>query len=301
VVVQKRGSLLVGWNDGALTSEGKFLAEDAWDCDQEGGDEEDTHDDEGKDPLESNGVGEELTNTNRGCQDAQCKAHGIILVGNKEEKSIDQNTPDEDIRHYSCCQGVGIGSNGTVPVQGNKRPCQWSRNDRDVNESWVGVVAEVKGRQVEEVENQDQLRPNIVATHEQHHECKVEEVADDKVTSYTGGCVDIVGIGGEEGPDISDLQDEEDNPVEGGDDLVLSERSVVSSVDSPDGVAPALHIITWCVEGVVESGDYEKEPGESGQDLISPDRLGGVGLASCERVEVGPSHFGVFCCSDGSK
>jgi hypothetical protein len=41
----------------------------------------------------------------------------------------------------------------------------------------------------------------------------LEEVADYEMASYTGSRVDIVDIAGEEGPDISDLQDEEDNPM----------------------------------------------------------------------------------------
>jgi len=66
VVVQKRGSFLVCRNDRALTSEGEFLSEDTGNCDHEGGNEENTHNDEGEDPLEGDGVSEELANANGG-------------------------------------------------------------------------------------------------------------------------------------------------------------------------------------------------------------------------------------------
>jgi len=153
-------------------------------------------------------------------------------------------------------------------------------------------VPEVEGGQIEEVDNEDQLSPNIVTTNEQHDEGKEQEVADDEVASYTGGSVDIVGIGGEEGPDISDLKNEENNPVNGGDDGVLSERSVIQLVDSPDCMAGFLLIIPWYIERIVEGSDEEKEPGESTEELVSPNGLDCMRLASCKRVQVASSHFG---------
>ena len=174
-------------------------------------------------------MSEELTDANGGGQNTQLKAHGVVLdtvswaqrtstrtdlVCHEEEKSIGQDTPDEEVRNNACYKGMSIDSDSTVPVQSNKSPCQRSRNNGDVDESWVGVVAEVERGQVEEVDNQDQFSPDIVTADEEHDECKEEEVVDDEVASYTSGCIDIVGIGGEEGPDISDLRDEEKEPLQ---------------------------------------------------------------------------------------
>lgn len=53
---------------------------------------------------------------------------------------------------------------------------------------------------------------------------------------------------------------------------------------TPDGVAPFLHIIGRGVEGVVEAGKDEQQPGQSGEDLVSPNRFGWMGLASCEGI-----------------
>jgi hypothetical protein len=108
---------------------------------------------------------------------------------------------------------MGIDCDSTIPVQSNKCPSQWSRDNRDVDKSRVCVVTEVEGGQVEEVDDEDQLSPAKVTADEQHDKCEEEKVADNEVASYTGSSVDIVGIGGEEGPDISDLQDEENDPV----------------------------------------------------------------------------------------
>jgi hypothetical protein len=35
-------------------------------------------------------------------------------------------------------------------------------------------------------------------------------------------------------------------------------------------MAPLLHIIVWCVEGVVNGGDDKHKPGDYSQDLVSP-------------------------------
>jgi hypothetical protein len=80
VVVQQRCTLLVSRNDLTLTSEAELLSEDTWDGDQQGSDEKNSHDDEGEDPLESNGLCEELSNSERSGQDAQSKAHSVVLL-----------------------------------------------------------------------------------------------------------------------------------------------------------------------------------------------------------------------------
>jgi len=143
VVIQKRSSLLVGWYDVLISSEANFLAKDAWNGDDQSGKEEDSHDDEGKDPLKGNGSGKELPNSESSCQDAKCEAHGIVLEDNEEEQAVNQDTPNCDIGKDARCQVMGVHSNGTIPVQGNKCPCQWPRNDWDVDESWVGIMSEV--------------------------------------------------------------------------------------------------------------------------------------------------------------
>ena len=81
MVVQKRSSLLIGWNYGTFSSEREFLAKNARNCDDQGGEEEDTHDDEGEDPLNCNGMGEELANANGSRQDAQFEAYSVVLQG----------------------------------------------------------------------------------------------------------------------------------------------------------------------------------------------------------------------------
>jgi len=87
VVIQERGSFLVRRH--SVSSEADLLAKDAWDSDDKGAEEQSSHDRKGKDPLESDDLSQELTNTEGSCQDTECKANGIVLESNEEEETID--------------------------------------------------------------------------------------------------------------------------------------------------------------------------------------------------------------------
>jgi len=213
-VVQKRGSLLIRWNNSTLTSETDFLAKDTWYGDDKGRKEENTHDDKGKDPLECKGLCEELSDTEGGSEDAERESHGVILVCNQEETSIDQDTPDGDVRYYASCQVMGIDGDGAIPVQSNECPCKRPTCGWDVDESRMCVVAEIEGRQVEEIDDQNHLSPDEVSANKQHDKGKLQEVVKDEVTSDTSGSLNIVIVIREEVPHVTDLEEEEGEPVE---------------------------------------------------------------------------------------
>lgn len=78
-VIQEWSSLLVCWNNTLVASEAKLLAENTWNGNAKGSDEKDAHDDECKDPLEGDGLREELANTKRSSQNAECETHGVVL------------------------------------------------------------------------------------------------------------------------------------------------------------------------------------------------------------------------------
>lgn len=75
-IIQKRSSLAVL----SVMGRTNLLSEEAWDGNNEGCEEENCHNGEGKDPLEGNGPGEELTNSKRSAEDAESESHGIILL-----------------------------------------------------------------------------------------------------------------------------------------------------------------------------------------------------------------------------
>lgn len=62
-----------------IASPRKLLAKDAWDGNCQCGDEQDSHDGEGEDPLERDGLGEELADTERGAEDGEGESHRVVL------------------------------------------------------------------------------------------------------------------------------------------------------------------------------------------------------------------------------
>lgn len=99
-----------------------------------------------------------------------------------------------------------------LPVQSNESPSQRSSNGRDMDSTSIGVVAEVEGRQVEEIDDQDNLRPEEVSPNKQHYPGELQEIVEDEVASDTGRSLDVVAILGEEVPDVCELGDEESEP-----------------------------------------------------------------------------------------
>lgn len=100
---------------------------------------------------------------------------------------------------------------GAIPVDGHESPCQGSGDDGGVDEARIGVVAEGKGGEVVEVDDQDDLSPGEVSAGEEHNEGEVKEIVQDKVRAYSGGSVDLLEVTGEEVENITDLQDEQDH------------------------------------------------------------------------------------------
>jgi len=208
-----------------VSAEAELLAKDARNRNQQGADEQNTHDSECKDPLQGNDLDEELTDTKCSCENGKTEAHGIVLVDDEEEHSIDQNTPDgnigEDTRDRTSC----VDSDSTIPVQGDESPSQWSRNSGDVNQTGMGRVAEVQEGQIEEVEDQDDLSPDKVSSNEEHDECELKEVIEDEVGTNSSSSLDMGGGIGEEVPHVCDLEEEQSEPVERQDNLIQEERS----------------------------------------------------------------------------
>jgi len=150
--------------------------------------------------------------------------------------------------------------------------------------SSVGVVAEVKGGKVEEINDKDDFRPEEVTTNEEHDPAELEEIVEDEVASNTGSGLNMIAILGEEVPHVSDLGKEESEPVERSHQSVQGKRSRKSLVLTPDGISPMLLIIVGVGEGIVDTGDDDQDVTENSQDFVSPDGLNIVGFAFSEGV-----------------
>lgn len=139
-------------------------------------------------------------------------AQDTNLEGDEEEESVDKDTPDGYIGKNAAKQTLSVEGNSSVPVQSNECPGQGSGDSWEVDKAGRGRVAEVERRQVEEVDDQDQLSPNEVGSDKEHDESEMEEVVEDEVAA-NGRCgLDMVGVGREQVPDVASLEHKEHNP-----------------------------------------------------------------------------------------
>lgn len=231
---------------------------------------------------------EELGNSNCGSKDAKREAHGVILVDDDEEESVGENGPDEDISKDTGNQMMGVGDHqSTIPVDCDKGPGQGCGHNRRMNKPGVRVVAEVKRGEVDEVEHQDNLGPVKVRADKEHDKCEMEEVVEDEVASNAGGSVNDVRVAREEVANVTSLENEQDNPVDGSDDWVQSESSAVHVVLLPDLSVSRVAII-GTVEGVIDSDNEGQDPGNKGKDLVGKDCAVGVGVPLHEGIVLLP-------------
>lgn len=230
-------------------------------------------------------MSQELSNTKRGTQNGQAVAHRVVLVGDQEKHAIDQNAPDGNVGQNSCGQRVCIDHDGTVPVESDESPGQRSRDDGQVDKAWVCWMAEVKGRQIEEVDNQEQLCPPEVRTYEEHDEAELEKVAEDEVGAHTRCSSDEIGVLGEQMPDVADLEDEEDNPVDGHNDAVHAEACVVVAILTPYTALVGM-VIMRGVEDIVEGAEDNQEPREDSEDLVGNDLVLGMRFTLREGIDL---------------
>jgi hypothetical protein len=78
-----------------------------------------------------------------------------------------------------------------TPVQGYKVPCQRTAHDGNMDEFGRRTVLEVRSRQVEEIDDEQQFRKPEVAADPKMDESEDEEVVEDKVRSYRCGSFNI--------------------------------------------------------------------------------------------------------------
>jgi hypothetical protein len=254
----------------------------------DGLDEQNRHDDKGKDPLQGNDLAQELGNANGRGQDAEGETHGEVLVNGDEERAKAKNRPDENVAKDPSDQvGRVVHHDGAVPVNGNECPGQRRRHGGRMDESRVRVVAEVERGQVDKVEDEHDLGPEEVGADKEHDPSKVEKVVDDEVAPNAGRGVDMLGALGEEVGDVAELEDKERNPEDVGNDAVHGEGARVESVLIPDAPAESEAIVRL-VGGVVDRRDDGQDPGEDGEDLVGDDGVCAVRLPLGEGVILVP-------------
>lgn len=157
----------------------------------------------------------ELSHAQGGRQQAEPEAHGVVLVGNEKEEAVGEERPDKDVGHDSGSNSNVGHHDGAVPVEGHKCPGERARDNGDVDKARVRGVAEGERREIEEVDNEDNLCWEEVGTHKEHHKGKVEEVVEDKMRATGAGGVDLADIASKEVEDVADLRDKQNDAGDG--------------------------------------------------------------------------------------
>ena len=174
------------------------------------------------------------------------------LVNEDIEEPKAKNGPDENVAQNSRNEVSWVWHHqGTIPEDGDIGPCQRCGAHGSVNESRVGVVSSVQRRQIEEVDHENKFSPVEVRADKEHNKGKVEQVVQDKVAANAGCGIDEILVGGEEVADVAALQDEQDNPEDGGDHLVEGEGGGIELVLVPDALADVVPVVRG-MEGVVD-------------------------------------------------
>jgi hypothetical protein len=190
---------------------------------------------------------------------------------------------------------------GAVPEQHEEGKSQRHGRNGKMDQSRGGRVAEVDRSQLEEVDDQNYLRPDRVRADPEHDPGEVEDVEpvrlvavlqqrvdniQDEVASDRGGRVDGRLIAAEQVPDVDQLQEPKRNPVDADKDVAQGERGDVGVALAEDGVV--VLAIFGGVAGVVERGNELQQERQKSQDPVAGDvaasalDIAGKGVG-CER------------------
>lgn len=175
--------------------------------------ERDAEDDEGEDPLQSDDLDRELRNGQGQCQQSHGGAEGVVLECDEAESREDQEVPDEDVGHDASGKSMRVNHRRAVPEEGDKAPCEWAGDGRDMNQQRGGSMVEIEEQIVEEVDHKDEFALPEVAAGPEHDVCPDEEVVQDEVAADIRGGRGERAVGREKLAHIADLSDEKDDPV----------------------------------------------------------------------------------------
>jgi hypothetical protein len=115
------------------------------------------------------------------------KTHSVVLVRRKEKHSISQPSPYEHIGDNPTHQMRRVERYSAHPIQRNKVPSQRARNSTDMDCTRCSRVAEVRERQVEEVDHKEEFSEPEVAAHPEVDEAEEKQVGRDIVAADVGG------------------------------------------------------------------------------------------------------------------
>lgn len=156
---------------------------------------------------------------------------------------------------------MGVESGSTIPEKGDKGKSQGTSKNSNVHQRWALWVSEVGKGKIEPVNNGNEQSPPEVTTAPEMDIAKSQEVVEGEIGSQDGcwcdqswWSVQVV--------QIRDLEDVENDPIDGDNDLIEGKRSVMVAILAPNGSTPVtvLALLSWSAEGVVGRSEDDKEP-----------------------------------------
>jgi len=156
---------------------------------------------------------------------------------------------------------MSIESSSTIPEKGDKSKRQRTSKDSNVHQWRALWISEVGKGEIEPVNNGNEQSPPEVTTAPEMDIAKSQEVVEGEIGSKDGcwcdqswWSVQVV--------QIRDLEDVENDPIDGDNDLIEGKRSVMVTVLTPNGSTPVtvLAFLSWSAEGVVGRSEDDEEP-----------------------------------------
>lgn len=202
-------------------------------------------------------------------QERQSKAYGVVLIHDKEKQAIGQPAPDEDIGDDAHSLVVGVYGNGTAPIERYKVPGKRAAHGTDVNGAGGSAMAEIGKREVEEVDDEQELCEPVVAADKEVDEAEQQQIVGNEVRANVCRGRHVHGVAHVQGVGVGELHGEEEQPVDRGEETAL--RKGRRRIVLPEAVGTGA---TGGVKGVVEGCDDEEEIAQRCGDFVEENGLG---------------------------
>lgn len=168
LVIQQWSSFAVLIDDTLRRPGIPSLSKQTWYGNRKRSDHKEACYDKSKDPLDSDGVCGYLAECKSERQHCELKAHCVVLEDQEVESTNSQDAPDENVGNDPGGQASSIDGSCSVPKNSDICPSQGSRDNRDVNQSWVVRVSEIQHDQVGQVKDKQHLSDPESASNPQH-------------------------------------------------------------------------------------------------------------------------------------
>lgn len=232
--------------------------------------------------MQCEGLGEQLTQAQAESKDGGSDTNTPIVKHNHKRGWNEKQEPDQNVSHDTAKKLVHVEQNSTVPEDGHEQPGEWECSSGHVDQEPVAewtqgesLVGKVQGKDVQEVQDQDHLGPEIVLLNEKQSPCPMEQVKGGEMPADVLG--DFQSVGDSAGivdgrnkdlGDKEDLHQQKHSPIHHGDYNVEREWSV--------------HTVVWIVMAKWVSTNEISErivgcnqPRQDGEDLVSEDVVNG--------------------------